>query len=87
MVEVGHKTPSLLDAIQDFGRTCRRGACVAKREPVDHFSSPLVLNELGAPSLIRRRRGRQRVAIGFIPLGNELPARPGIPLQNKCYCE
>jgi hypothetical protein len=39
------------------------------------------MNELSEPSLIRRRRCRQREAIGFIPLGNELHARPGIPLQ------
>ena len=39
-VEVRHKTPSLLDAIQDDGRSCRGGARVVKREPVDHFSSP-----------------------------------------------
>jgi hypothetical protein len=44
------------------------------------------MNELAEPSLVPRRRGRQREAIGFIPLGNELPARAGIPLQNK-YAE
>src|SRR4029077_20095136 len=39
-VQVGHEAPGLLNAVQDFGGSRRRGFRVVKRKSVDHFSLP-----------------------------------------------
>ena len=39
-VQIGHKAPTLLDAVQDLDRGRRRVRGVVKCEAIDHFSSP-----------------------------------------------